>query len=243
MKTETKSKQFRELGVDIIFTFEYEDSVPEYISKLMEEYCFNGQIIYQQPVQLLTKGYRSSKNLPEEWMINGVYSCEKHILSQIIPDIGLQELKPYIVKISLWFFESTPKLSVKLHKDKPITREEIEKNSLSIYKSFNELSVDEKFKYCCENRETEDEFSFIKRSESKYYFQPDQRNVFTDDIVETFGNSKNVLPLIKSIPDLSDSYFKDVNSRRILSEVYFGFKNTSSKNLQKSMKTGVRQVP
>jgi len=225
--------RYNTLGADIILTFE--DDVPEDIYKLMEEHCFNGQQMYQQIVKLISKGYRDSGDFPEEWMINGRYSCEKHILSQIIPDIEPQELKPYILKISLWFFKLSPKLKRKLLKGEMLPHEEVQKvsKSLSIYTSFNQLPKEEQCRYYFENRETEDEFSFIKRSNSKYYFQPDQRTVIEDDIVETFGNSQRVPPISERTPKLPDSHFKEVSYRRILTEVYFRFKDKSYKNLPK----------
>lgn len=222
-KNETPHGRLNSLGVDVILTFE--QSVPEDISKLMDECCFNGQQIYQQIVTFLTKEYRSFEKNPK-LMVNGIYSCEKHILSQIIPNIE-EELKPYLLKISLWFFRTTPKLNKKLHKGLPLDREDIQKKSLSIYKKFLELSDDEKLDYSIKNKETEDEYSFIKRSESKYYFQPDQRNFFTKDIVKTFGISDKVLPIgettLRHLPDKPQlDYFKNVSFRNIITGIYFG---------------------
>jgi hypothetical protein len=45
----------------------------------------------------------------------------------------------------------------------------------------------------------DDEFSFIGRTNSKYYFQPDQRDMFEDDIVQTFGISEKVRPFSETL--------------------------------------------
>ena len=45
----------------------------------------------------------------------------------------------------------------------------------------------------------EDEFSFIGRTNSKYCFRPDNRDMFEDDIVQTFEISEEVRPFSETL--------------------------------------------
>ncbi len=45
----------------------------------------------------------------------------------------------------------------------------------------------------------DDEFSFIGRTNSKYCFRPDNRDMFEDDIVQTFGISEEVRPFSETL--------------------------------------------
>ena len=45
----------------------------------------------------------------------------------------------------------------------------------------------------------ENEFSFIGRTNSKYCFRPDNRDMFEDDIVQTFGISEEVRPFSETL--------------------------------------------
>ena len=69
----------------------------------------------------------------------------------------------------------------------------------------------------------DDEFSFIGRTNSKYYFQPDQRDMFEDDIVQTFGISEEVRPFSENphpnIPE--EESLKMIQRHRDETELYF----------------------
>ena len=45
----------------------------------------------------------------------------------------------------------------------------------------------------------DDEFSFIGRTNSKYCFRPDNRDMFENDIVQTFGISEEVRPFSETL--------------------------------------------
>ena len=56
-------------------------------------------------------------------------------------------------------------------------------------------------------------YGFIMRTNSKYYFQPDQRDAFETDIMETFKTSKKVRSFEDSVSErLSE---KEIASNRI----------------------------
>ncbi len=56
-------------------------------------------------------------------------------------------------------------------------------------------------------------YGFIHRTNSKYYFQPDQRDAFETDIMETFKTSKKVRSFEDSVSErLSE---KEIESNRI----------------------------
>jgi hypothetical protein len=69
----------------------------------------------------------------------------------------------------------------------------------------------------------DDEFDFTGRTNSKYYFQPDQRDMFEDDIVQTFGISEKVRTYLEdrclSIPE--EEYSKVIQRHRDETELYF----------------------
>ena len=47
-------------------------------------------------------------------------------------------------------------------------------------------------------------YGFINRTQSKYYFQPDQRDVFETDIMSSFNSSSKVRNLFESFPSESE---------------------------------------
>ena len=69
----------------------------------------------------------------------------------------------------------------------------------------------------------DDEFSFIGRTNSKYCFRPDNRDMFEDDIVQTFGISEEVRPFSENphpnIPE--EEYLKMIQRHRDETELYF----------------------
>jgi hypothetical protein len=69
----------------------------------------------------------------------------------------------------------------------------------------------------------ENEFSFIGRTNSKYCFRPDNRDMFEDDIVQTFGISEEVRPFSENphpnIPE--EEYLKMIQRHRDETELYF----------------------
>ena len=69
----------------------------------------------------------------------------------------------------------------------------------------------------------DDEFSFIGRTNSKYCFRPDNRDMFEDDIVQTFGVSEKVRPYSEdrhpNIPE--EDFSKVIQRHRDETELYF----------------------
>ena len=149
-----KVELFREVSVNVILTFEYD--VPENIRNIMVEYCGGSQQMYDLDILVLKPKFRTSK-VQNGWSFCGEYSPEKHVIGQVLNDLSPEELKPYLVKISLCY-------------------------TLPENKS-----------------KKDDEFSFIGRTNSKYCFRPDNRDMFEDDIVQTFGISEEVRPFSETL--------------------------------------------
>ena len=176
-------KLFREVSVNVILTFEHD--VPEDIRNIMVEYCGGSQQMYDLDILVLKPKFRSSK-VQNGWSFCGEYSPEKHVIGQVLNDLSPEELKPYLLKISMCYT----------------------------------LPENKSKKDCVW---WENEFDFIGRTNSKYYFQPDQRDMFEDDIVQTFGISEKVRPYSEdrclSIPE--EEYSKVIQRHRDETELYF----------------------
>ena len=125
-------------------------------------------------------------------VIGGIYSPEKHILGQVINYISPLNRIPQLCKISLWY-----------------------KNIVEIYPSVYENRDPENEKDRLEMDRELDElgFDFIMRTNSKYYFQPDQRDAFETDIMETFKTSKEVRSFEDSVGERFSE--KEIESNRI----------------------------
>ena len=69
----------------------------------------------------------------------------------------------------------------------------------------------------------ENEFSFIGRTNSKYCFRPDNRDMFEDDIVQTFGISEKVRPNSEDPHPsiLEEDYSRVIQRHRDETELYF----------------------
>ena len=179
-----KVELFREVSVNVILSFEH--VVPEDIRNIMVEYCGGSQQMYDLDVLVLSQKFRELKKVQNEWSICEKYSPEKHVIGQVLNDFSPEELKPYLVKISLCYT----------------------------------LPENKSKKDCVW---WEDEFDFIGRTNSKYYFQPDQRDMFEDDIVQTFGISEKVRTYLEDrcldIPE--EEYLKVIQRHRDETELYF----------------------
>jgi len=180
-----KVELFREVSVNVILTFEHRN-VPEDIRNIMVENCGGSQQMYDLDVLVLSQKFRELKKVQNEWSICEKYSPEKHVIGQVLNDLSPEELKPYLVKISLCYT----------------------------------LPENKSKKDCVW---WEDEFDFIGRTNSKYYFQPDQRDMFEDDIVQTCGISEKVRPHSENphpnIPE--EEYLKVIQGHRDETELYF----------------------
>ena len=151
MKYKVKPKQkinlIHELSVNVIVTYEDEDSKQECFDFIVE--IFNPKYKYTLIKRVNYLEY------------NGLYSPEKDVLSQIINLLkDLKKDTDKLVKISLCY---EPPEHLKLYTN-------------SIKDDFN------------------NGYDFIYRTNSQYYFQPDQRDEFEEDIVKTFDISKKVTP-------------------------------------------------
>ena len=179
-----KLELFREVSVNVILTFEHD--VPEDIRNIMVEYCGGNQQMYDLDVLVMSQKFRELKKVQNEWSICEKYSPEKHVIGQVLNDLSPEELRPYLLKISMCYT----------------------------------LPENKSKKDCVW---WENEFDFIGRTNSKYYFQPDQRDMFEDDIVQTFGISEKVRPYSEdrclSIPE--EEYSKVIQRHRDETELYF----------------------
>jgi len=179
-----KLELFREVSVNVILTFEHD--VPEDIRNIMVEYCGGNQQMYDLDVLVMSQKFRELKKVQNEWSICEKYSPEKHVIGQVLNDLSPEELKPYLLKISMCYT----------------------------------LPENKSKKDCVW---WEDEFDFIGRTNSKYYFQPDQRDMFEDDIVQTFGISEKVrLHSENPHPNFpEEEYLKVIQRHRDETELYF----------------------
>ena len=110
-------------------------------------------------------------DLPPTLMFNGKYSPEKHVLEQVISRIYPLNRLPQLLKISLWY-KNIGEIYPSVYENRD---PENEKDRLEMDREIYELG-----------------FDFIMRTNSKYYFQPDQMDAFETHIVETFKTSKKV---------------------------------------------------
>ena len=153
------------------------------------------QQIWDMYVQVIKNEFRSKLDpydLPPTMKFNGQYSPEKHILGQVISDISPLNRLPQLCKISLWY-KNMGEIYPSVYENRD---PENEKDRLEIDRELDELG-----------------YGFIMRTNSKYYFQPDQRDAFETDIMETFKTSKKVRSFEDSVSErLSE---KEIASNRI----------------------------
>ena len=122
-------------------------------------------------VEVFKPQKRSIPMIPNKFKINGIYSPEKHVLGQVINDIQPETVKPHLLKISL-YYNTMGEVLPSVYENRDVKNPN---DLLEIEKEMDELG-----------------YGFITRTNSKYYFQPDQRDAFETDIMETFKTSKKV---------------------------------------------------
>jgi len=134
----------------------------------------------------------STMKITKKDLFGGLYSPEKHILGQVISYIEPLNRLPQLCKISLWY-KNMGEIYPSVYENRDGDNE---KDRLEINKELYELG-----------------YGFIHRTNSKYYFQPDQRDAFETDIMETFKTSKKVRSFEDSVSErLSE---KEIESNRI----------------------------
>ena len=159
------------------------------------------QQIWDMYVQVIKNEFRTkidpyylppTMKIVEKGVFGGLYSPEKHILGQVISDISPLNRLPQLCKISLWY-KNMGEIYPSVYENRD---PENEKDRLEIDRELDELG-----------------YGFIMRTNSKYYFQPDQRDAFETDIMETFKTSKKVRSFEDSVSErLSE---KEIASNRI----------------------------
>ena len=159
------------------------------------------QQIWDMYVQVIKNEFRTkidpyylppTMKIVEKGVFGGLYSPEKHILGQVISDISPLNRLPQLCKISLWY-KNIGEIYPSVYENRD---PENEKDRLEIDRKLDELG-----------------YGFIMRTNSKYYFQPDQRDAFETDIMETFKTSKKVRSFEDSVSErLSE---KEIASNRI----------------------------
>ena len=159
------------------------------------------QQIWDMYVQVIKNEFRTkidpyylppTMKIVEKGVFGGLYSPEKHILGQVISDISPLNRLPQLCKISLWY-KNIGEIYPSVYENRD---PENEKDRLEIDRELDELG-----------------YGFIHRTNSKYYFQPDQRDAFETDIMETFKTSKKVRSFEDSVSErLSE---KEIASNRI----------------------------
>ena len=159
------------------------------------------QQIWDMYVQVIKNEFRTkidpyylppTMKIVEKGVFGGLYSPEKHILGQVISDISPLNRLPQLCKISLWY-KNMGEIYPSVYENRD---PENEKDRLEIDRELDELG-----------------YGFIHRTNSKYYFQPDQRDAFETDIMETFKTSKKVRSFEDSVSErLSE---KEIASNRI----------------------------
>ena len=141
------------------------------------------QQIWDMYVQVIKNEFRSNfdlYDLPPTMIFNGLYSPEKHILGQVISYISPLNRLPQLCKISLWY-KNMGEICPSVYENRD---PENEKDRSEIDRELDELG-----------------YGFIMRTNSKYYFQPDQRDAFETDIMETFKTSKKVRSFEDSVSE------------------------------------------
>ena len=145
------------------------------------------QQIWDLDVRVLKKKYREDYVLVDELSdpckFQGSYSPEKHVLGQVIKEITPKNRKPHLLKISLWY-KNMGEVCPSVYENRDPKNE---KDRLEVDKDLDELG-----------------YGFINRTQSKYYFQPDQRDVFETDIMSSFNSSSKVRNLFESFPSESE---------------------------------------
>ena len=159
------------------------------------------QQIWDMYVQVIKNEFRTkidpyylppTMKIVEKGVFGGLYSPEKHILGQVISDISPLNRLPQLCKISLWY-KNMGEICPSVYENRD---PENEKDRLEMDRELDELG-----------------YGFIMRTNSKYYFQPDQRDAFETDIMETFKTSKKVRSFEDSVSErLSE---KEIASNRI----------------------------
>ena len=159
------------------------------------------QQIWDMYVEVVKNEFRSkldnfwlppTMKIVQKDVFGGIYSPEKHILGQVISDISPLNRLPQLCKISLWY-KNMGEICPSVYENRD---PENEKDRLEMDRELDELG-----------------FDFIMRTNSKYYFQPDQRDAFETDIMETFKTSKKVRSFEDSVSErLSE---KEIASNRI----------------------------
>ena len=159
------------------------------------------QQIWDMYVQVIKNEFRTkidpyylppTMKIVEKGVFGGLYSPEKHILGQVISYIEPLNRLPQLCKISLWY-KNIGEIYPSVYENRD---PENEKDRLEIDRELDELG-----------------YGFIMRTNSKYYFQPDQRDAFETDIMETFKTSKKVRSFEDSVSErLSE---KEIASNRI----------------------------
>ena len=147
------------------------------------------QQIWDMYVQVIKNEFRTkidpyylppTMKIVEKGVFGGLYSPEKHILGQVISDISPLNRLPQLCKISLWY-KNIGEIYPSVYENRD---PENEKDRLEIDRKLDELG-----------------YGFIMRTNSKYYFQPDQRDAFETDIMETFKTSKKVRSFEDSVSE------------------------------------------
>jgi hypothetical protein len=156
------------------------------------------QQIWDMYVKVVKNEFRSELDnihfwIPQTMVFNGRYCPEKHILGQVISDISPLNRLPQLCKISLWY-KNMGEICPSAYENN--RDPENEKDRLEIDRKLDELG-----------------FGFIMRTHSKYYFQPDQRDAFETDIMETFKTSKKVRSFKDSVGERFSE--KEIESHRI----------------------------
>ena len=95
-------------------------------------------------------------------IFGGLYSPEKHILGQVISYIRPLNRLPQLCKISLWY-KNMGEICPSVYENRD---PENEKDRLEMDRELDELG-----------------YGFFHRTNSKFYFQPDQRDAFETDIL------------------------------------------------------------
>ena len=159
------------------------------------------QQIWDMYVQVIKNEFRTkidpyylppTMKIVEKGVFGGLYSPEKHILGQVISDISPLNRLPQLCKISLWY-KNMGEIYPSVYENRDGKNE---KDRLEVDRELDELG-----------------YGFIMRTNSKYYFQPDQRDAFETDIMETFKTSKKVRSFEDSVSErLSE---KEIASNRI----------------------------
>jgi len=176
------------------------------------------QQIWNMYVKVIKNEFRSkiepyvlppTMKIVEKGVFGGLYSPEKHILGQVICDIRPKNRLPHLLKISLAYM-NLEEICPSLYENRDLKNK---KERLEVEKELDELG-----------------YGFIHRTNSKYYFQPDQRDAFETDIMETFKSSRKVRNFFDQLEgSISDEERTarefQIKQHRENTAKYFGLKN------------------